>query len=52
MTYRAAKTVTHELGHCLLIDHCVVYECLMNGTANLAEDDGGCDARMLVASRA
>lgn len=40
MTYRASKTLTHELGHCFLLDHCIVYECLMNGTANLAEDDG------------
>ncbi|KAF7314347.1 hypothetical protein MKEN_00907300 [Mycena kentingensis (nom. inval.)] len=35
---RACKTASHELGHCLGIDHCVYYACIMQGTASLAED--------------
>lgn len=35
---RACRTASHELGHCLGIDHCVYYACCMQGTAGLAED--------------
>ncbi|KAI1765026.1 hypothetical protein GGR53DRAFT_465854 [Hypoxylon sp. FL1150] len=35
---RVAKTVVHELGHCFGMDHCVYYACIMQGTANMAED--------------
>jgi len=36
---RTAKTASHELAHMLGISHCVAYECLMNGSNNLAELD-------------
>ena len=32
------RTASHELGHCLGIDHCVYYACAMQGTASMAED--------------
>lgn len=35
---RLARTASHELGHCLGIDHCVFYACIMQGSASLAED--------------
>ncbi|KAJ7644025.1 hypothetical protein FB45DRAFT_987653 [Roridomyces roridus] len=35
---RACRTASHELGHCLGIDHCVYYACAMQGTASLKED--------------
>jgi hypothetical protein len=35
---RMCKTVTHELGHCLGLDHCVYYACGMQGSASLRED--------------
>ncbi|KAF8172059.1 hypothetical protein K438DRAFT_1852192 [Mycena galopus ATCC 62051] len=35
---RACRTASHELGHCIGIDHCVNYACCMQGTAGLAED--------------
>ncbi|KAJ7288225.1 hypothetical protein C8J57DRAFT_1494541 [Mycena rebaudengoi] len=35
---RACRTASHELGHCIGIDHCVYYACAMQGTASLAED--------------
>ncbi len=35
---RICKTASHELGHCLGLDHCVYYACIMQGTASLVED--------------
>ncbi|KAJ6559068.1 hypothetical protein DFH09DRAFT_1247883 [Mycena vulgaris] len=35
---RACRTASHELGHCLGIDHCTYYACAMQGTASLRED--------------
>ncbi|KAK7685013.1 hypothetical protein QCA50_011848 [Cerrena zonata] len=35
---RTARTVTHELGHCFGIEHCVYYACCMQGSASIAED--------------
>jgi len=35
---RVCRTATHEIGHCLGIDHCIYYACLMQGTANVCED--------------
>ncbi|KAM3417940.1 hypothetical protein BST61_g6152 [Cercospora zeina] len=35
---RMCKTAAHELGHCVGMDHCVYYACLMQGTAGLSED--------------
>ncbi|KAF7559518.1 hypothetical protein G7046_g4630 [Stylonectria norvegica] len=35
---RVARTISHELGHCLGLDHCVYYACAMQGTAGMAED--------------
>jgi len=36
---RAAKLASHELGHMLGIEHCVFYECVMNGVNSRAELD-------------
>ncbi|RYP75035.1 hypothetical protein DL771_002683 [Monosporascus sp. 5C6A] len=35
---RLARTASHELGHCLGMDHCVYYACNMQGTAGMVED--------------
>jgi archaemetzincin len=35
---RLARTVAHELGHCMGLGHCVYYACLMQSTAGMAED--------------
>lgn len=36
---RAMQTLCHELGHLFHMEHCVYYECLMNGAKHLAEQD-------------
>lgn len=36
---RAAKVLTHEMGHMFGIEHCIHYECNMNGANHLAEAD-------------
>lgn len=32
------RTASHEIGHCLGMDHCVYYACVMQGSASGAED--------------
>ena len=36
---RAAGLVTHELGHCFGLHHCIYYRCNMNGSNSLGESD-------------
>ncbi|BCS30558.1 uncharacterized protein APUU_80861S [Aspergillus puulaauensis] len=36
--WRIIRTTSHELCHCLGIDHCVYYACIMQGSASLSED--------------
>ena len=36
---RTIKTAAHEIGHMFTMQHCIVYECLMNGANNRAESD-------------
>jgi len=36
---RSAALVTHELGHCFGMHHCIYYLCNMNGSNSLAESD-------------
>ncbi|MCG8584069.1 MAG: archaemetzincin [Pirellulales bacterium] len=36
---RTIKTAAHEIGHMFSMEHCIVYECLMNGANNRAESD-------------
>eukprot|EP00542_Grammatophora_oceanica_P008307 CAMPEP_0194067584 /NCGR_PEP_ID=MMETSP0009_2-20130614/86636_1 /TAXON_ID=210454 /ORGANISM="Grammatophora oceanica, Strain CCMP 410" /LENGTH=287 /DNA_ID=CAMNT_0038720617 /DNA_START=515 /DNA_END=1378 /DNA_ORIENTATION=- len=36
---RAIKTLCHEIGHLFHMEHCVYYQCAMNGAKNLAEQD-------------
>ena len=37
--HRACKTMTHEIWHMFGMRHCIVHECLMNGTNKLQEGD-------------
>jgi archaemetzincin len=36
---RSAKVLTHEMGHMFGIEHCVFFECNMNGANHLEESD-------------
>lgn len=36
---RVSKCSSHELGHCLGLDHCVYYACVMQGSASVAEGE-------------
>lgn len=36
---RALSTATHETGHILTMEHCIVYECSLNGSNSLPESD-------------
>lgn len=35
---RVSRTASHELGHCLGLDHCVYRACVMQASASVAED--------------
>ncbi|XP_046566241.1 archaemetzincin-2-like [Haliotis rubra] len=35
---RSCKLVVHEICHLLRIDHCIYFDCCMNGSGHLAED--------------
>ncbi|UPK92283.1 hypothetical protein LCI18_003218 [Fusarium solani-melongenae] len=35
---RVCRTSAHELGHCVGMGHCVYYACMMQSTANIADD--------------
>ncbi len=36
---RALKVMAHEIGHMFGMQHCIYYECVMNGSNHLAETD-------------
>lgn len=36
---RTLKTAVHELGHMLGLQHCIAFECVMNGSNHLGEND-------------
>jgi len=36
---KVSKGVSHELGHCFGIGHCVFYACVMQGSSGMSEDD-------------
>ena len=35
---RSCRLLVHEIGHLLGVDHCIFYECCMNGSGHLQED--------------
>lgn len=39
VTRRTLKTASHELGHMFSLDHCVFYECIMQGSMHQKEAD-------------
>lgn len=39
MLRRSCKVLTHELGHMFGLEHCIYYDCVMNGSNHLAEAD-------------
>lgn len=36
---RSCKTLSHEIGHIFTIEHCIFYDCGMNGSNSLEESD-------------
>lgn len=38
MFHRSCKLLVHEINHLLGIDHCIFYDCCMNGSGHLTED--------------
>ncbi|KIW20232.1 hypothetical protein PV08_00807 [Exophiala spinifera] len=38
LSFRLCRTVSHELGHCFGLDHCMYRACVMQGSASVAED--------------
>lgn len=38
MLQRSCKLLVHELAHLLGVDHCVYFDCCMNGSGHLSED--------------
>lgn len=38
MFQRSCKLLVHEINHLLGIDHCIFYDCCMNGSGHLSED--------------
>eukprot|EP01006_Ploeotia_vitrea_P055123 TRINITY_DN67962_c7_g3_i1.p1 TRINITY_DN67962_c7_g3~~TRINITY_DN67962_c7_g3_i1.p1 ORF type:complete len:377 (-),score=26.77 TRINITY_DN67962_c7_g3_i1:487-1617(-) len=39
---RCTKTMVHEIGHLFDLEHCVWFDCIMNGANHLEEDDRTC----------
>eukprot|EP01124_Arcella_intermedia_P013126 TRINITY_DN19535_c0_g1_i1.p1 TRINITY_DN19535_c0_g1~~TRINITY_DN19535_c0_g1_i1.p1 ORF type:complete len:323 (+),score=54.38 TRINITY_DN19535_c0_g1_i1:55-1023(+) len=37
--YRSCSTVVHEISHLYGLEHCIYYQCIMNGTNTLDEQD-------------
>jgi len=37
--YRSCKVMLHEIGHMFGIRHCIYFDCYMNGSNNLEEND-------------
>ncbi|KAH8913082.1 hypothetical protein BR93DRAFT_131020 [Coniochaeta sp. PMI_546] len=35
---RFVRTAAHEIGHCIALDHCIYYACVMQSTTGMAED--------------
>jgi len=38
MLQRSCRLLVHEIGHLLGLDHCIWFQCCMNGSGHLAED--------------